>query len=148
MFLKPIVTHVFNTNCNTPGRGPPKGSKAWIEDLVKNPQNASFEDMVNYPRVLRAYIQDMKDNHSDFDNVILLRDGESTHIDDRYELHVPVSITAVTHVLKPTVITHVMKPTLTHVFKTTVTHVLKPAVTHVMKPTLTHVFENGCNTCF
>ena len=132
MFLKPIVTHVFNTNCNTPGRGPPKGSKAWIEDLVKNPQNASFEDMVNYPRVLRAYIQDMKDNHSDFDNVILLRDGESTHIDDRYELHVPVSITAVTHVLKPTVITHVMKPTLTHVFKTTVTH----------------VFENGCNTCF
>ena len=80
--LLPIVETLFQL----PGRGPPKGSKSWIASLVRSPKNATYENMVSYPEILDAYIKDQENNHSDKDKVIILRAGESTHLNDVYQI--------------------------------------------------------------
>ena len=59
--LLPILEILFDM----PAPGPRRGSPAWIQALVDRPHFITFEQMMNYPTLLRTYVKSVKNQCND-----------------------------------------------------------------------------------
>ena len=77
----PVLEFAFDM----PAAGPRRGSEKWLAQLVNNPFQIAFAEMVEFPRLIRAYVKNELRNGGEHNLVKLTAQDVIPSVDDLYD---------------------------------------------------------------